>query len=98
VSTAVTDAGKAWKDIKDDLTAHLTLIAQQTLSTKEKLIAGDITANEADHTFSLLQLNLNAVLLEAQTVPYIVGQKVLDGVFAVVTAVIKNYTGIALNF
>ena len=98
VSTAITAAGNAWNKVKDDITAHLSLIAQQTISTKGKLLSGEITDKEADHTFSLLEINLNSALLEAVVLPYIVAQKLLDAVFSVVVAVIKNYTGLSLNF
>jgi hypothetical protein len=95
---ALTAAAGSWNAIKTDVLAHLTLIATLTLSTKDKLAAGSISEKDADHTLSLLQLNLNSTVLEADMVPYVVGQKVLNAVFAVVAAVVKNYTGIALNF
>ena len=97
-SVAIAAAGAAWNALEADVTAHLTLIAQQTLSTQAKLAANDISEKEADHTISLLQLNRNAVLLEAKIVPYIVGQMVLDAVCGVVQAVIRKFSGVDLNF
>lgn len=95
---ALTAAGTAWSSIKDDVSTHLALIAKFTIETKAKLAIGEIIDKEADQEMTLLQLDLNNTLLEATLLPYIIGQKVLDAVTSVVVAVIKNYTGISLNF
>jgi hypothetical protein len=98
LEVAAAEAAKTWKNIQADITDHLQFIAKMGIKTSAALLDKTITQREADHTFMLLRLNLNSALLHADILPYAVGQNVLNGVFGVLRAAVRNLTGIDLNF
>jgi hypothetical protein len=98
LEVAIAAAGKSWKEMKSTVEEHLTFIAKTTFTTTRQLEAREITTKQADHTFHLLELNFNSTLLLIEIIPFVVAQAVLNAVFGLLNAVVKNYTGIDFGF
>lgn len=72
--------------------------AAWNLQTGLAAVPPTITQAQADVALHTQELALNNVILEANFMAYDLAQQALDTVLAVVTAAIRNLTGVALKF
>jgi fructose-specific component phosphotransferase system IIB-like protein len=90
--------GADWAKAEAELKADLHLLAQRAFQTQSLLAGGKISVTEADRELHFQEVFLNSALAHFEFMAYVTAQNVLDGVFGVIRAAIKNWTGIELNF
>lgn len=98
VSHAVPIIGSMWSQARDELEIHFSTLAQNSFQTMKRLAEGRITREKADALLHMQELYLNNILLYSEFLVYDMAQAVLDAVFSVVKAAVRNWTGIMLNF
>jgi hypothetical protein len=98
VSAGSTAAGDTWKSIKNEVKAQFSLIAKISLETAISLEKKEITKKQANHTLHLLELNLESTMLLLEILPFAVADAVLNAVFKIINAVVKNYTGVDFGY
>ncbi len=91
-------AGGKWNAVKDQIQGDLDFIANRAVKITAMLLAGEISQSDADLKMHLLELTLNNTLAEITVLAYVVAQAILNAVVDVVKAVIKNATGVELDF
>lgn len=89
--------GAHWARAKAEITGHLQQAADRAHSTQQRLLAGEIPPDEAQFLFEMQARNLRQVLRLAQFSVFVAAQAVVDAVFAVVGAAIRNVTGFDLT-
>ena len=70
----------------------------RVFQTNDWLAKKVINEKQADQTLTILQTDLNLSILQMKTLPYAIEQGILNAVFGLIKAAIKNLTGINLNF
>ncbi len=94
MSTALDQGAKLKKAIEADLKA----LSMAAFRTQARLAAGEIDQSDADFLIHMQELNLNSILLKLQFLTYALAQAVLDAVFGLIRAAVRNLTGFDLNF
>jgi hypothetical protein len=95
---AISILGADWAKAEAELKSDLQLLAQRAFQTQTLLAGGRISVTEADRELHFQEVFLNSALAHFEFMAYVTAQNVLDGVFGVIQAAIKNWTGIDLNF
>jgi len=90
--------GTEWSSAEADVKTYLDNIAHAAFNTTAQLAAGRLTQDQAKMQFKLQELGLKQVLLYSQLLGAVAAQKVVNGVFAVIIAAVKNVTGIDINW
>lgn len=88
--------GAHWLGARREIGAHLRQIADKAQATRDRLLAGEISADDAAFLFEMQALNFANVVRLAQFSTFVVAQAVVDTVFAVVTAAVANVTGLPI--
>ena len=83
---------------KRDVAVYLKSVSQKVWDTQAKLASGVISAADADIAVQTQELALSNIVLYAPFMTYVTAQNVLDIVFKVIGAAVRNLTGIDLNF
>ncbi|MDZ4363074.1 hypothetical protein [Brevundimonas sp.] len=86
------------QSFKKEIEPMLRSIATKAVRTAGMLAAGQISREDADLALHTQELALSSVLLYSAFMTYVLAQGVLDAVFTVISAAIKNLTGIELSF
>ncbi|SIP94616.1 hypothetical protein SAMN05880590_101366 [Rhizobium sp. RU35A] len=86
------------EEIKKEISVHLQSLAKKAWLTQLGLAKGTITRENADIAIHTQELALSNVLLLVEFMTYELVQDVIDAAFSVVSAAIKNLTGIELKF
>lgn len=90
-------AGEIWENVKDEVQSQLELISRISLQVAESLAKGEVTEQQAKHTLHLLELNLQATMLLIEILPFTIAEAILNAIFKVVSAVVKNHTGVDID-
>jgi hypothetical protein len=90
--------GADWIKAEAELKLDLQLLARRAFQTETLLAGGKISVTEADRELHFQEVFLNSTLANFEFMAYVTAQNVLNGVFGVIQAAIKNWTGIDLNF
>jgi hypothetical protein len=98
LSTAVSTALDQGAKLKATITADLKALSIAAFGTQARLATGEIDQSEADFLLHMQELNLNSILLKLQFLTYALAQAVLDAVFGLIRAAVRNLTGFDLNF
>ena len=88
--------GAHWAQAKGEIAGHLETLAAKAHSTQSRLLAGEITPDDAQFLFESQAIYLENILRLARFTVYVAAQAVVDAVFAVVGAAIRNVTGFDL--
>lgn len=83
---------------KKEMSVHLQSLAKKAWLTKVGLQNGTISQADADIGLHTQELAFNNIVLYSELLAYELAQAVLDTVFGVIVAAIKNLTGVELNF
>jgi hypothetical protein len=81
-----------------ELRSHIQAVSIQSFRTAKDLAEGKITQHDADYLLNMQEAYLNNILRLAGFLPYVLAQAVLDTVIKVISAAVKNWTGIELKF
>lgn len=92
------EIGKEWSSIRKQITQHVKAVSVRAMETKSLLAAGRITPAQADFELHGQEYYLNNIILLSTMIPYVLAQKVLNGIFKVINAAIKNWTGVDLMY
>ena len=87
-----------WERAQEDVEPALKSIAISAFNTQRRLKIGEINQDKADALLHIQELALSNTLLYAEFLTYVLRQEIVDAVFKVITAAIKNWTGVDLNF
>ncbi len=98
VQVVVGEVKDLWNEAKDTLLSHITALATAVAKTQERLISGVFSEADADYAIHQQELYFNNILLLSEFLPYVLAQRILNGVFTLINAAIKNVTGIDLGF
>lgn len=90
--------GNSWTEARSEVEADIEAYAASSYRTLERLVEGQISQEKADLLLHMQELFLNQIFLNVEFWTYVIAQRALDAVTAVVTAAIRNWTGISLNF
>ena len=90
--------GGDFTSFQSEVKSHLKSVAQKAWKVKIGLEKGTISPPDADLALHTQELALNNILLYVELMPYVLAQDVLETVFAVIAAAIKNLTGVPLKF
>jgi hypothetical protein len=88
--------GAHWAGAQAEIGEHLRRAADRAHSTQQRLLAGEIPLEEAQFLFNSQARYLRQVLRLAQFNVFVAAQAVVDAVFAVVGAAVRNVTGFDL--
>lgn len=91
-------AADAWKSLRDAIVADLQALSENAFQTQMRLSRKSITQGEADFLVHMQELYFHQVLLHTKFLSYVAAQAVLDAVFGVIAAAIKNVTGVTIKF
>lgn len=83
---------------KKEIEGHLAVLAKKAWKTQLDLAQGALSQADADLALHTQELLLANILAESEFLTYVLAQDVRDGVFKVISAAIKNLTGVQLNF
>ena len=97
VSHVVPLLGAHWVQAKGEIVGHLEALAAKAHSTQSRLLAGEITPDDARFLFESQAIYLENILRLAQFTVFVAAQAVVDAVFGVVGAAIRNVTGFDLT-
>jgi hypothetical protein len=86
------------QEIKKEISTHLQSVAKKAWLTQVGLRNGAISREHADIALHTQELALSNILLLSEFMTYELVQDVMDAVFSVISAAIKNLTGIELKF
>lgn len=98
VEAALGVAGSEWKKINKEVRSNLNFISSQTIKTSLHLAQGKISQKEADLSFHMLEYNINSALLQVEFLQYVLAQKIRNAIMNVLRSVLRNYTGVDLDF
>ncbi|MBB4405400.1 MULTISPECIES: hypothetical protein [Agrobacterium tumefaciens complex] len=87
-----------FNEVKNEIAVHIKSIAQKAWLTQAGLKNGTISREHADMAMHTQELALSSVLLYSEFLVYDTVQTVLNAVFGVIGAAIRNLTGFDLAF
>jgi len=90
--------GNSWIEAKSEIGDDLDAYSSSVFRTIERLANGEISEKKADVLLHMQELFLNQILLNVEFWTYVVAQRALDAVAAVISAAVRNLTGFQLNF
>jgi hypothetical protein len=88
--------GAHWSQARGEIAGHLETLAAKAHSTQARLLAGEITPGDAQFLFESQAIYLENILRLAEFTVFVAAQAVVDAVFAVVGAAVRNVTGFDL--
>ena len=90
--------GAKFDKFKTEMAGYMADLGKATLTTAKLLSDHTYTIKDADLAVHSQELFMNNVLLRAEFLAYELAQSILETIFKVVKAVIRNFTGVTLDF